>query len=492
MHPFPGRGHGGCCAGRAPSFPSSSYLLSNKQNVLAVTVLCCFVVVSLSFLKQVVVDTGIASAAAARVVGAASTATAAAATATTTSKNGGATFRLPPPSDNGAGGGDDVYKHPVPELFRVSSSPSSSSPQKMLASIRDRLPVPLQVMERYVKRHSVDALREDYLADVADSGAGGGNHYRRLAERKYAVVFYSCPVQAGNRFHHYLTGMLWSILTNRTMLYKYWDEPTCLKYGRDFSQAICTSSNNATDCENIMHRAPWVASFDDWAPLLLGLGKSGGDATEEEEEPYELPFYSTHPRRIVNSRYPWGPNNNEDSFGVDVKFQDRRVVIFAQTRFKISFLSDQAVRDTLLHSDWSRRVCKQLYSLGADFLFGMMHRYSFDLSRHMKESAVQPGGGDPEAEKDAFTVALHSRHIDPELDGCDVQREEKCMTQLIQRNQLSVDDVKNGNNRRRCVVMLMSDRQCTITQMSGWLQSQGCSVQVASHESHTDYLVSFK
>jgi len=388
---------------------------------------------------------------------------------------------------------DDRYAHPIPELFLVGGDGDGHKKQLLI----DKLPVPLRVLERYKEWHGVEALRSEYRQRQLGKQLGNDNNSNNKS-RKYAVVFYSCPVQAGNRLHHYMTGMLWSVLTNRTMLYKYWDRDTCQNYGRDFSQKICDSSNNATTCDAILHRAGWIPSYDEWAPRLLSDSSS---SSRQSEEPYELPFYATHPSKIKNGRYPWGPGNDQDSFGVDVKYQDRPVVIFAQTRFKITFLNSRDVRDTLLHSEWSRQTSDQLNSLGTDFLFGSLFRYSFDLSRHMKESAAVNSvvASDADDRKSTstvpsvpYTVALHSRHIDEQLDGCDISREKRCMNRLLANSIRPPADDQNagGVDRapRPCVVKLMSDRQCTINEMTAWLERNDCAVEVASHETTTDYL----
>lgn len=345
------------------------------------------------------------------------------------------------------------YVSPVPEFERGD------------VDIRD-LPAPLQIMEEYKKRHSVETLS------------------RPDPNRRFAVAFYSCPLQAGNRLHHFmsgtlkasvpglcfitnsfclLTGMLWSILTNRTVLWKYWDTETCHKYGSAFNQAICTSANTVQDCDAILARADWIPSYDEWAPQWA------------LDQPVELPFYSTHPRQIVNGRYPWGPGNDEKVFGVDVKYDDRQVVVFAQTRFKITFLEEDGTLATLLHSREAREKASSLYSLGADFLFGMLLRESFSLTRAIQASV--PESFQAASPASTYSVALHSRHILEQMDGCDIGREQKCIRQLLP-----------SVGARRCQVLLMSDRSCTIERMGGWLQEQNCEVVVANHDTHKDYL----
>jgi hypothetical protein len=110
-------------------------------------------------------------------------------------------------------------------------------------------PEAIQVMEQYIQWHSVDALRRDPA--------------RNDGRRKFAVIFYSCPLQAGNRIHHFLTGLYWSIVTNRTVLYKYWDRDTCARYG-GVAPWICRDANTESDCEATLARAPWIPSLRDW------------------------------------------------------------------------------------------------------------------------------------------------------------------------------------------------------------------------------------
>ena len=53
---------------------------------------------------------------------------------------------------------------------------------------RARKPIPVEIMEQYIAWHSVESLRQD-------------PHNRR-----FSVVYFSCPVEAGNRLHQYLSG----------------------------------------------------------------------------------------------------------------------------------------------------------------------------------------------------------------------------------------------------------------------------------------------
>jgi hypothetical protein len=358
----------------------------------------------------------------------------------------------------GAGGGATnrtAAHHYTPPAFAVANGTK-------------RKPPPIGVVEQYIQWHSADALRRD-------------PHNRR-----FSVVFYSCPLQAGNRIHHFLSSAYWSIVTNRTMLFKYWDRETCFKYGSMYSLAICREANAVRDCDAILARAPWIPHLDDWRHEL-----------NLPRDPVDLPFYATHPEQIVNHRYPWGPGNDNDVRGVDVRYDSIPLVMFSQTRSKITFMDPKARKNSanvLLHSEWSQRTNARLHGLGVDFLFGMLQRYSFELTdamyaavpeeeRHVPRNAVGKEGV-------PYTIALHSRHIDESLDGCDVSREVTCVNQLLKRNAASrvLASSAQSGTAMPCAVAVMSDRACTIAAMSSWVKKRGCRVYVARHDTRVDYL----
>lgn len=62
-------------------------------------------------------------------------------------------------------------------------------PKKETAGEKLRvLPRPIQLLQQYQQWHSEESMR------------------RHPQDRKYAVVFYGCPQEAGNRLHHWSTG----------------------------------------------------------------------------------------------------------------------------------------------------------------------------------------------------------------------------------------------------------------------------------------------
>jgi hypothetical protein len=89
---------------------------------------------------------------------------------------------------------------------------------------------------------------------------------------------------------------------------------------------------------------------------------------------------------------------------------------------------------------------------------------------------VQGGGSGNADNSQYYTIALHSRHIDISLDGCDISTEMKCMNQLLSSK------MPAGN---KCAVAVMSDRSCTISMLLPWLEERGCHAYVARHDNRT-------
>lgn len=263
--------------------------------------------------------------------------------------------------------------------------------------------------------------------------------------------------------------MYWSIVTNRTMLWKYWDTASCARYGADYNPKICQEANTVHECDPILTRASWIPSYDEWHDRL------------KLSAPLALPFHATHPQHITNYRYPWGPGNDATVQGVDVTFRHESIVLFNQTRNLLRFMSKPINSQALLHSQWSRDINDQLYNQGPEFLFGMLQLYSFDLTDPIQASVPQRAY-DIQNLSLYYTVALHSRHIDEKDDGCNVTREQHCLEELW------TSQSQSQTTNRTCVVSLMSDRSCTLDVLTPWLNGHGCQVLVANHERRHDFL----
>ena len=125
------------------------------------------------------------------------------------------------------------------------------------------LPYPLRMMEQYKAWHSHEALERDF------SHRHDNPH---LQQRRYIVAYYQCPVSAGNWLHYFTSALYWGMLTNRTVLWKYADEPTCFNifdHKQPISSRRCRVENATLEhCDSLLTRAPWIASYNAWKDRL--------------------------------------------------------------------------------------------------------------------------------------------------------------------------------------------------------------------------------
>ena len=106
-------------------------------------------------------------------------------------------------------------------------------------------------------------------------------------------------------------GFLWAILTNRTMLWDYWDITNCLKYGRDYDLGICWNANTEVDCQQFLRRSSWIPSLHE--DYYRGSWFRRG--------PTQLHYYSTHLNtsitKPVRRRGGFIPHLDRDKVGID-------------------------------------------------------------------------------------------------------------------------------------------------------------------------------
>jgi hypothetical protein len=340
----------------------------------------------------------------------------------------------------------------TPEMKQIQSSNhsldntairSTTPEMKQIQSSNQTFPSPLQVMDQYKKWHSNEALQRD------------------PNDRRYALGFYSCPFQAGNRFFHFMNALQWAIVTNRTLLWKYWDQETCTRYdGGSYShKRVCTNANSLTDCDQILRRADWIPSYDDWSDTLA-------------LDPIEFPWEATH----LNE--PYSRNKRPaDPLKQGVDLEDRypqKVAVFRQYRDIQTDWANKQGAEKLLKTEFGRQTAKALTSWGVHFMYGMLYRESFELLERFRTQPQMLQKG-----PDTFSMAIHSRHPKQSNNGCDITNELRCVHELI-------DNISPKKNRWATI---MSDRTCTIQNLKIWLQERNFTVELPLHDAGASYLV---
>jgi hypothetical protein len=321
-------------------------------------------------------------------------------------------------------------------------------------SLNIHLPLPIKILHEYIQEHSVTALKRDPHPEL----------------RKYAIAVYQCPHRAGNNLHRFWNHVLWAILTNRTVLWKYWTKELCINYGlTDCYETFNTES----ECNDILVRAPWIASYEEWKERIQP--QEPAKPSSSDEITFKVPDHVTLGDVMeLNSAGPL-PKNYMDDYGLDlVDKYPQQVVWLALCYTKFWQLENITLQEALLKTPRARSVVHGLFSLGSDFLYGMLHRYTFQFSKPIRASIQDILDRD---DSQLYTIGLHSRHRFEALDGCDIDREISCLERLIHRREDKSLSVQ---------VRLMSDRPCTITNLTSWLTQNNYSVVTVPHE-ETNY-----
>jgi hypothetical protein len=251
------------------------------------------------------------------------------------------------------------------------------------------LPVPLQILEDYREQHSVESL----------SHSPGC--------RKYLLAHYRCPVSAGNRMHEFMNSYFWAVLLNRTLLYTYLDEDLCLRLQKMFKfvneDAQCSVNNTIQDCARILDRAPWIPSYEEWQ-TRLGLPN---------------PHFMS-----VNDFGPHSLHLNSLT-GIDVAYNAVPVLAVRplSRRFDTFAITPKTRAFKLKRKATLDRV-EALFSMGHRFLFGALFRSSFDFRPEFRAPQTNVSTdltNEKENTVNPFSMAIHSRHVRLDDDGCDIK-----------------------------------------------------------------------
>ena len=329
------------------------------------------------------------------------------------------------------------------------------------------------IWEEYKKQHSHQALLQEN-ADTSSTTILEKNH-----TRKFAMGYYSCPLQAGNRLHHYLNALIWSIVTNRTLLWHYYDRDTCSRVsGKMYDPSICRAANHQTDCSNILKRAEWIPSFDQWYDAYTFSTRN------------RLSFWSTH---APSKTHKYCYDGAEAQLGI-VDQTNSSLVDFPQMLGQdASILKSERKRSILLTTTQARQRAEVLLSAGADFLYGLLLMESFSLQPSVAVPYIDPAKAtipkelystilsDEANSGSNILVAVHSRHSKAADDGSKIRRESKCLDNIL--TSLFHDRSREASHSL-CQVMLLSDRPLTISRLREHIlmEHPSCQILVAPHE----------
>lgn len=311
------------------------------------------------------------------------------------------------------------------------------------------------MLEEYRMKHSVDTLRQESL--------------EQLANRKYAMGYFSCPLQAGNRLHHFANSLIWAIVTNRTLLYKYYDKDTC-EYHQSVQTQIwmdnrtCSALNTESDCEAVLERASWLPLYDEWSEKL-----QWGPL---ESKAKIVDYWGLHDYDLsVWWRKQRFPVSNHSAVTRAEIVTDQLVDFPAMINKEKSLLPAKE-RRRILHQSHSLRAARLLHKSGVEFLYGLIYTKILPLKDGQRSDASQ------NPVPSSFSVALHSRHIHARQNGLNIEEEKRCLNELLSRRSLNSTDTS-------CTICIMSDRVLTVKALTEWLRTEHhCLALSVDHSSH--------
>ena len=281
----------------------------------------------------------------------------------------------------------------------------------------------------------------------------------RLLQRKFMVGVYSCPLESGNRLHRFMNSLLWAILTNRTLLWRYYTYDICEIEYKESDDGDCShyKDSSKSDCDGLLELASWVPSWEQWSAkfgfhnaTLFPIERAQihrKTGIDKWARPYDLPGISPLLLRTGTQFLP-DPGNILSSR---------------------NSTSKDSAKLLSLPSSWDR-LYRLVKTHGVYFLYGMLFESLFTLRKEFWPPS--PGTSMLNETGTHDTYFLHSRHPRVGDDGTYVWPEYKCMEKLLE------------NRTRPCTWYIMSDRQKAIDLLKPKLERNfSCNVQLIDHNS---------
>jgi len=362
------------------------------------------------------------------------------------------------------------------ENYRSSITAKVSDPSISTHRIEEENPV-LQVLNEYKEQHSYHVLAQEW--EETQRGKLENKSNLDMDRRRFALGVYGCPFQAGNRLHHFFNSLIWSIVTNRTFLYHYFDRKTCIRLTRRNGRGdpgICYSANTEQECDEVLKRKDWIPPSGKWRYRL------------QIKNMRSFSFWSTAYKQPDHKLWK---NNSEQYAGI-IDIRDNRLVEFALMLGQdAAFLKNEVKRKYVLSTEEAQNRAKQLMALGEDYLYGLLFHECFQFrssiiqdttfysnSKNTTVTSNQHAGSTP-----PILIAVHSRHSIEHDEGSKIKRESKCLDGMLKSM------LPPTNYSISCDILLLSDRQNTLTTLQDYIASTypQCHAVVAKHDNDTSW-----
>lgn len=308
-------------------------------------------------------------------------------------------------------------------------------------------------LESLLKAPSEDPLLLDEFTPIQVF-----HKWKQTKHSKFIVANYSCPRQAGNLLLDLVSALVQAIVTNRSLAYEYIAE----EYWR--------GQNTPQECEKVLKTAKWLPS---WQQL---------------QNDYQLKKYSNasivtkYDVHTIRQRLDRGEN-----LGID---QSQDIVVHTTPLWGLAShfdvwqgllkLNDTYVSRYLAQaygSDYNSTTAALLSEQGTAFMYGFLFLELFQLAPALLESTRDQVliHNDVLGDPNAFSVAIHSRHVEPQDDGSDVTEQTHCIDMAL----LAAKE----KHASRCKIYLAADRPATLRGVQEYIQrNTTCEMIVARHE----------
>eukprot|EP00529_Nitzschia_sp_RCC80_P000962 CAMPEP_0113475110 /NCGR_PEP_ID=MMETSP0014_2-20120614/18945_1 /TAXON_ID=2857 /ORGANISM="Nitzschia sp." /LENGTH=545 /DNA_ID=CAMNT_0000368007 /DNA_START=36 /DNA_END=1670 /DNA_ORIENTATION=- /assembly_acc=CAM_ASM_000159 len=354
--------------------------------------------------------------------------------------------------------------HPTSTKNSTSPSASPTVHHKVLgpataARKRALLHLPIETMKEYVTIHSSDVLRREFPIQNANK--------KQTTDRKFLVVYYSCPHAAGNLLHDTYNQVIAGIATNRTILIKYNDHVTC-QYNQltNHNSTRCRKANTLEDCQQSLLQQSWIPTWDEF---IIPISEASSSVPVDQV-----------------------PHNVDDPFWLlklpkrDTKYTDDDWSHELFMTFPVfQYYVHSGVGGIWGHAPVNQQTLKDLYSLGADFLYGMLFHELFRWNPNIipPEMAAQQQVARDQSETTTSTtkIVLHSRHFDVKNKGGNIRTEIGCLKELLRSDKKIT---KKDDHDESCEIYLMSDREITVDNLKTHIDHRykHCKAIVATHD----------
>jgi hypothetical protein len=198
---------------------------------------------------------------------------------------------------------------------------------------------------------------------------------RNPHNRTFIVGGFSCPRQAGNIFHEYLSALLQAVAANRSFLWKH----------RQNEHWASLGENSEDACDRILQRASWIPSYSEWNRTLH----------------LDPPFQMQHDGRHRN--YPEMRQRLDRGESVADDLSEYQVIQPSERMWGLNKKTEVWEGLLLLTNNYTAKSLSQFWGMdflhdkrvhapnsqGASFLYGMLFRESFAFTDEFIETVSE-------------------------------------------------------------------------------------------------------